>query len=606
VHLRFFGTRGSIATPGPHTLRYGGNTSCVEVRSNSGTLIVLDMGTGAAVLGRELMARGGPLSGHVLISHTHWDHIQGIPFFAPIFLPGNEWDIYAPRGFSQTLRDTLAGQMQYTYFPVGLEQLGATIRYHELVEGRLQVGDIEVTSRYLNHPALTLGYRLEADGVAVVYACDHEPHSRALAAGAGDITGEDRRHAEFLAGADLVVHDAQYLANEYPQKVGWGHSTIEYALAVARFAGAKQLALTHHDPKRDDAAIDELVASLRSQALDSAGPRVFAAAEGQEVKLSASTFVSTPKPGFPAQAPMTPALLGRSALLAMAAPSRIAELSDLLRADEVHVHACRLADAPAMTEKEKPMLVLLEDTGDDRPVEVCHAIRRLPGVGEGIPVVLVTSSETRARAMHDAFTDILLEPYTPTYARTRVRAWLMRAACRWARAPKPNDEDRRLAATRALGLWDTPPEERFDRVTRVAAALFDVPIALIALMERDREWFKSCWGLKLREVLRDDSFCSHAIFERRPLVVSDALMDERFADNPYVTGYPGVRFYAGQPLILANGCCVGTLCILDTKPRHLDDAGLLLLRDIAQFAIREMEPPKLGSRGAKPEVGALH
>jgi GAF domain-containing protein len=167
------------------------------------------------------------------------------------------------------------------------------------------------------------------------------------------------------------------------------------------------------------------------------------------------------------------------------------------------------------------------------------------------------------------------------------------------RAPKPNDEELRLAATRALGLWDTPPEERFDRITRVAAALFNVPIALIALMERDREWFKSCCGLKIREVLRDDSFCSHAIFERRPLVISDALMDERFADNPHVTGDPGVRFYAGHPLILSNGCCVGTLCILDTKPRHLDDTGISLMGDLAQFAVREMEPSRAGHRGAE-------
>jgi GAF domain-containing protein len=166
----------------------------------------------------------------------------------------------------------------------------------------------------------------------------------------------------------------------------------------------------------------------------------------------------------------------------------------------------------------------------------------------------------------------------------------MRAACHWVRAPQPNDEDRRLSVTRRLGLWGTPPEERFDRITRVAAALFDVPIALIALMERDREWFKSSFGLEIREVLRDDSFCSHAIFEREPLVVSDALQDDRFADNPYVTGYPGIRFYAGHPLILGNGVCVGTLCILDTKPRHLDEAGSGLLRDMAQLAVREMEP----------------
>ena len=604
MHVRFFGTRGSIATPGPDTLRYGGNTSCVEVRSNSDTLVILDMGTGAAVLGRELMARGGPVRGHILISHTHWDHIQGIPFFTPLSVAGNEWDIYAPRGFGQTLRDTLAGQMQYTYFPVGLEQLGATIRYHDLVEGRLRIADIEVTSRYLNHPALILGYRLAADGVSVVYACDHEPHSRALAIGSGDISGEDSRHAQFLAGADLVVHDAQYLASEYPQKIGWGHSTIEYAVAVARFAEVKQLALTHHDPRRDDAAIDNLVDSLRSETSYTTGPHVFAAAEGQEVELSAANLVAAPKPGFPAQAPLAPALVSRSVLLAMETPSKITDLSELLRADEVHVLASSVAAAPAMAEQEKPMLVLIEDTGGDRAVEACRAIHRLPDAGEGLPIVLVTSHDHRARAIDEAFTDILVEPYSPTYARTRVRAWLMRSACRWVRAPTPNDEERRIAAIRALGLWKTPPEERFDRITRVAAALFDVPIALIALMERDREWFKSCCGIEIREVLRDDSFCSHAIFERKPLVVADAIMDERFADNPYVTGYPGVRFYAGHPLILSNDSCVGTICILDTKPRHLDGAGLALLRDIAQFVIREMDPSKVARGGAEPHIGA--
>jgi transposase-like protein len=170
---------------------------------------------------------------------------------------------------------------------------------------------------------------------------------------------------------------------------------------------------------------------------------------------------------------------------------------------------------------------------------------------------LVMSSEHHARAdgVDDGFTDVLVEPYSPNYARARIRAWLMRAACRWVRPSEPNDEDRRLAATRSLGLWKTPPEERFDRIVRVAAAAFDAPIALIALMDRDREWFKSCWGLEIREVHRDDSFCGHAIFERQPLVVSDALLDERFADNPYVTGFPSVRFYAGHPLILRGLWC---------------------------------------------------
>jgi phosphoribosyl 1,2-cyclic phosphodiesterase len=237
VQVRFWGTRGSIPTPGPGTLRHGGNTSCVEVRSAAGTLLILDCGTGLRVLGESLLAAGErPLRGHILISHTHWDHIQGVPFFAPLFAPGNEWDVYAPRGLAQTLRDTLAGQMHYTYFPVALDQLGATIRYHELVEGALTVGDVVVRTEYLNHPALTLGYRLEADGAAVVYACDHEPYARRLASGEGEIDGRDGRHADFLAGADLVIHDAQYTAAEYPAKAGWGHSTVEYAVAVARRA----------------------------------------------------------------------------------------------------------------------------------------------------------------------------------------------------------------------------------------------------------------------------------------------------------------------------------------------------------------------------------
>ena len=594
MRVRFFGTRGSIATPGPDTLRYGGNTSCIEVQSSAGTLVILDMGTGATVLGRELMARGEPSRGHILISHTHWDHIQGIPFFAPLFVPGFEWDIYGPRGLHQGLRQTLAGQMQSTYFPVTLEQLGATIRYRELVEGRLRIGDIEVTCRYLNHPALTLGYRLEADGAAFVYACDHEPHSHALATGVGDFLGEDRRHAEFLAGADLVAHDAQYRASEYPQKIGWGHSTIEYAYAVARLAKVGQLALTHHDPMRDDTEIDALVDSLRPEGFRPAGPHVFAAAEGHEVELSRRPFVAVAKSWLSAEAPPSAALAGRSAVLAMTTPSRIAELSDLLRDDEVHAHVCAVEDAPALAERENPMLVLLEDTGENRASEACRAIRRVRDIGDGLPIVGVMSSERHARAdgVDDGFTDVLVEPYSPNYARARIRAWLMRAACRWVRPVEPNDEDRRLAATRSLGLWKTPPEERFDRVVRVAAAAFDVPIALIALMERDREWFKSCYGVEFREVPRDASFCGHAIFERQPLVVSDAHLDERFADNPYVTGFPGVRFYAGHPLILSNGCCVGTLCILDVRPRHFDNVGISLLRDLSQFAIAELERSK--------------
>src|SRR5262245_33137755 len=265
MRVRVWGARGSLATPGPSTVRYGGNTSCFEITSPSGALIIIDCGTGMRELGQHLCAaQPAPHRGHILISHTHWDHIQGIPFFEPFFTPGNTWDLYAPKGVRQSLRQALEGQMQYLYFPVRLDELGAEIRFHELVEGTFQIADVTIRTRYLNHPALTFAYRLEAEGAAIVYASDHEPHSRHLGDGTGEIVGEDLRHCEFLAGADLVIHDAQYIAEEYPQKIGWGHSTVEYAVAVCRAAGVKRVALTHHDPSRDDDAIDRIVMKARA------------------------------------------------------------------------------------------------------------------------------------------------------------------------------------------------------------------------------------------------------------------------------------------------------------------------------------------------------
>src|SRR4029077_2772686 len=200
-----------LPKPGPSTVRYGGNTSCVEGPGPDSGLSVLTCGTGAHGPGRPLAA-SGHVRGHLLITHTHWDHIQGFPFFAPLFVPGNEWDVYAPSGRGQRLEETLAGQMEYAYFPVTLDQLGATIRYHDLGEGAFELGAVHVTARYLNHPGIALGYRLEADGAAFVYATDHEPHSPYPRPGdsiVDEVHHEDRRHIEFLAGAQLVIHDSQ-------------------------------------------------------------------------------------------------------------------------------------------------------------------------------------------------------------------------------------------------------------------------------------------------------------------------------------------------------------------------------------------------------------
>ena len=160
--------------------------------------------------------RGETTRGALLIGHTHWDHIQGLPFFAPLFQQGAEWSVYGPRGLGHSLGATLAGQMHYQYFPVTLEQLGSRVSYHDLVEGVFEVEDLRVTAQYLNHPALTLGYRVEGDGATVAYVCDHEPFDPLLAGG-GDLSASspDARHVQFLTGVDLLVHDAQYVAAEY-------------------------------------------------------------------------------------------------------------------------------------------------------------------------------------------------------------------------------------------------------------------------------------------------------------------------------------------------------------------------------------------------------
>ena len=184
MRIRFWGTRGSVPTPGPGTVRYGGNTSCVEVRTDGGTLLVLDCGTGARGLGLRLLeeaaSAGPPPAGSILIGHTHWDHIHGLPFFAPLFVPGSRWDVFGPRGLGRTLDNVLAGQMEYQYFPIGLDEVNAEVHYHDLVEGVFEFGDATIRTQYLNHPALTLGFRIEADGATVVYASDHEPHRRRL------------------------------------------------------------------------------------------------------------------------------------------------------------------------------------------------------------------------------------------------------------------------------------------------------------------------------------------------------------------------------------------------------------------------------------------
>lgn len=597
LRVQFWGTRGSLAKPGRSNIKYGGNTSCVQVTSSAGTLLVLDCGTGIHDLGRALMASGKkPIRGSILIGHTHWDHIQGLPFFAPLFVPGNEWDIYAPRGLGQSLRETLAGQMQYTYFPISLEAMGAKIRYHELVEGVFQIEDIKITTRYLNHPALTLGYRMESGGSTVVYACDHEPFSQPADVEARKFNPRDRRHVAFLAGADLVVHDSQYTAAEYPQKIGWGHSTMEYAMDVCRAAGARRLAFTHHDPLRDDYAIDQLVTAVRTAKADATSPmEVFGAADGMVVELAADEAEQSETPAIgaaPSAVATEPSgVIEHSVLLAVSDQGQARVLAEAARSHRLRVieagdgeSALRLARA------EHPSLVIVEQSlsGNDN-FGVCRALRRAdPGDGNDVPVVILAPEESRAAGQAAGVTDWLTPPFSPTYARTHMQAWIMRTTCRWQRAAKPVDEVQRLATLRGLNLLDTAPQERFERITRLAKVLADVPIAYISFVDENRQWFMSCQGLSSKETPREVAFCAHVVVLRQKLIIPDTLLDARFAENPLVTVDPRIRFYAGYPLILPDGSCIGTLCFVDTRPRQFPEASLRAFEDLAEMAKREI------------------
>jgi CheY-like chemotaxis protein len=437
MRIRFWGTRGSIPKPGPATIRYGGNTSCVEVR-HEGTLIVLDCGTGAHELGRQIVAESpGPIRGYLLITHTHWDHIQGFPFFAPLFVRGSEWDVYAPLQLGRTLEEILAGQMQRTYFPVPLGDLDATIRYHELTEGAFELDGVRVTTRFLNHPAPSLGYRLEGGGVTVVYATDHEPHSRHHPDARGDATRvhrEDERHIEFLAGADLVIHDAMYTLAEYPDKLSWGHTPAEWTVDFAVAARARRLALFHHDPSRTDLALDALVARCRQRLPARDAPEVFAAAEGQSLLVTrpgVSPLVADATGGNTAERP--PSIQTTTILIADDDPDVMAVIVETLEPEGYRVLTASDGSAAlALARQEHPDIVVLDwmMPGLDG-LSVCRALRAdADRVLARVPVVLITGrndAQDTAAGFEAGVTDYLTKPFKPTHLLARLQSWLLRS-----------------------------------------------------------------------------------------------------------------------------------------------------------------------------------
>jgi len=287
MRVTFWGTRGSVPTPGPSTVRYGGNTSCVEMRTEAGTLFIFDSGTGIRELGLALARDGGPVAGHLLLGHTHWDHISGFPFFAPAYIPNTRLAIYGARNLDRSLRDVLAGQMHHPYFPVPLGDLRAEMRFCELGQGKIHVDDAVVRTSYLNHTAVCLGYRVEADGVSVAYITDHEPH----AAGEdglrrGAVHAGDRRLIEFVQGVDLLIQDAQYTSEEYAARRGWGHGSTDYVVDVALEAGVRRVALFHHEPTHADEDIDRILLASRKRAREAGSSlEVVGAAEREAIAV---------------------------------------------------------------------------------------------------------------------------------------------------------------------------------------------------------------------------------------------------------------------------------------------------------------------------------
>lgn len=306
MHVTFWGVRGSIPCPGPTTVKYGGNTACLELRFDpDDRLIIIDAGSGIRELAGSLLKRDlprGPIKTKIFLTHTHWDHIMGFPFFTPIFIPGTELEVYGPVTYEEDTLDKIVGdQLRYRYFPVRLEELRAKIDYFHLKESEQDLGGgVRIRTKYLNHPILVLGYRFEHMGKVFCTIYDHEPFRNVFESDSGspDYDGEASREGElaareenekvlqFFKGADLLVHDTQYTYAEYKKgKIGWGHSTFEWAINNAHKAHVKRLVLFHHDPERRDEELEGLVDRYRSAVRGKTRMEISIAQEGKTITV---------------------------------------------------------------------------------------------------------------------------------------------------------------------------------------------------------------------------------------------------------------------------------------------------------------------------------
>jgi phosphoribosyl 1,2-cyclic phosphodiesterase len=293
MKVKFWGVRGSIPTPGPNTVIYGGNTTCLEVRTANNELIILDAGTGIHPLAQSLMTQL-PITAHIFISHTHWDHIQGLPFFVPIFIPGNQLNIYGCQDplTGEGIDRALNVQLQYSYFPIREAELKAKIDYHTATPGvPLQIGSATITPILLNHPVLNFGYRIDCDGKSLFFTGDYEPPYNIY-------SEEDEEYGEYqiiveqrlsevtqaMAEVDVLIIDSSYTEEEYKLKRGWGHGTYHSAIELAALAKVKKLCLTHHEPTRTDRQLDDIFVELH-KIHNNASCELLLAKEGMQIEL---------------------------------------------------------------------------------------------------------------------------------------------------------------------------------------------------------------------------------------------------------------------------------------------------------------------------------
>jgi phosphoribosyl 1,2-cyclic phosphodiesterase len=281
MRATIWGCRGSLATPGRETLRYGGNTSCVEVDAGDGVRIVLDAGTGLRELGLTL--RDEPLSAtHLLLTHLHLDHVEGLAFFAPVWHPDTELHIWGPPSQRWSLEERIARYFSPPLFPVDLTEVPSRLLFHDVPDEEWSLGLARIRAAQVLHPGPTLGYRVEVDGSALAYIPDHEPVV------GGGLRG---RSADWLSGvavagsATVLLHDAQYSEEEYPGKIGWGHASVADAVAYAEIVGAERLLLFHHDPLHDDAEL-EAIEDRAVELWNGAGAAPELAREGMEISFA--------------------------------------------------------------------------------------------------------------------------------------------------------------------------------------------------------------------------------------------------------------------------------------------------------------------------------